>query len=265
MQQQDNAGRVNNSQVNRAEHGNYANNGMEIDLVELLFRCQAAWKLIVAFALIGTIAMGLLTNYKTVPMYKATSTIYIVSSKDSVVSLSDLSLGTALAGDYVRIFSMWEMHEQVAKETDFGYTYQQLMSMVSVNNPDSTRMIDITVVSSDPQIAASLANKYAEVGSRYISEITSSQKPNIASVALASSWPYNLKSRSRNCAIGFVAGIVLAVGIVFVRMLLDDKVKTAEDIKKYTGLMNLAVIPMEESERDIKKNSGSKHGEKKNK
>ena len=42
-------------------------------------------------------------------------------------------------------------------------------------------------------------------------------------------------------------GAVLACGLVTVQFLMDDKYKTAEDIRRYTGLATLAVIPVEDS------------------
>ena len=39
---------------------------------------------------------------------------------------------------------------------------------------------------------------------------------------------------------------VLGAGIVTVRMLMDDKFKTADEIRRYTGLATLAVVPIEE-------------------
>ena len=35
-------------------------------------------------------------------------------------------------------------------------------------------------------------------------------------------------------------------------MLLDDKIKTAEDIRRYTGLVNLAIVPKENLKDDDK-------------
>ena len=47
-------------------------------------------------------------------------------------------------------------------------------------------------------------------------------------------------------------GAILACGFVTVQMLMDDKYKTAEDIRKYTGLPTLAIVPVEEMNPDRK-------------
>lgn len=43
-------------------------------------------------------------------------------------------------------------------------------------------------------------------------------------------------------------GFVVSAGVIVVMTLLDDTYKTTEDIKKYTGLVTMAVIPLEKSD-----------------
>ena len=49
-------------------------------------------------------------------------------------------------------------------------------------------------------------------------------------------------------------GFVLACAVVVVRILLDDTYKTAEDIRKYAGLVVLASVPMAENAQPKEKN-----------
>ena len=60
--------------------------------------------------------------------------------------------------------------------------------------------------------------------------------------------PFNI-SYTRNTTRFVLIGIGLACVYVFIQMLLDDKIKTAEDVTRDTGLTNLAVVPMEEELR----------------
>ena len=51
-------------------------------------------------------------------------------------------------------------------------------------------------------------------------------------------------------AVGALIGMILAVGVILVRYLLDDSIHSAEDIEKYLGLNTLAMIPLGEAEYD---------------
>lgn len=223
----------------------------EIDLIELLYRMLASWKLIAILALAGMLAAFGITYFLVTPLYQAKSTIYVISRSDSVINMSDLQIGTALTQDYIKVFDMWEVHEQVISNLDLPYSYTQMRKNLSVTNTSNTRMLDITVTSANPEEAAAIANEYAKVASDFIAETMSTDKPNIVSVALVPSNPVS-PSMVRNVAIGFLAGAVLAAAIVTIRMLLDDKIKTAEDIRRYTGLVNLAIVPKENLKDDDK-------------
>ncbi len=222
-----------------------ANNEVTIDLGELFHRLLIKWKLIACLALAFAIVFGAYTKFFVTPMYQATSTIYVLNRKDSAISISDLNMGTALAADYVRVFNMWEVHEQVISNLNLPYTYTQISKMISVANTSNTRMLDIHVKSPNPVEAAAIANEYAQVASVYIEETMSTDRPNLMSVARVPANPVS-PSLSKNIVLGFLLGAVLAAGIVVVQMLLDDKYKTAEDIRRYTGLVNLAVVPDED-------------------
>ena len=217
----------------------------EIDLIELMYRLLSRWKLIICLALAFALTAGVITAYFITPLYEATSVIYVLNRDDSAINLSDIQLGTALTSDYMKIFSTWEVHDEVISKLGLSYTYSQMQSMLSVTNDSNTRMLNITVSSPLPEEAAAVANEYAQVGSQHIAETMSTSKPNIVSVALVPTNPVS-PSMMKNVAIGFLFGAMLAVGIVTIQMLLDDKYKTAEDIRKYTGLVTLAVVPLEE-------------------
>ena len=222
------------------------NSEISIDLVELLYRMLASWKLIVCMPLIFMIAAAAYTSFLVTPMYQATSTIYVLSRRDSVINMSDLQIGTALTSDYVKVFDMWEVHEAVLSNLGLSYSYGYMRNQLSVTNEPDTRMLDITVTSASPEEAAMIANEYAKVVSQYIADTMAMEKPNIMSVALVPGSPVS-PNRTKNILLGFIAGFVLATGIVAVQMLFDDKYKTAEEIRKYTGMITLAIIPTEES------------------
>ncbi len=224
-----------------------------IDLLELFMGLLAHWTLIAATAVTGAVLMALYTFFLVTPMYKATATIYVVSRNDSVLNFSDLQVGSELTSDYIKVFEMWEVHEKVISNLDLDYTYTNMASMLSVTNTSDTRMLDITVTNPDPEEAAAIANEYADVGAKYISEKMKTDEPTLMSSARVPENPFS-PNKAKNILLGFVVGFVLACGVVVVRILLDDTYKTAEDIRKYAGLVVLASVPMAENAQPKEKN-----------
>ena len=54
--------------------------------------------------------------------------------------------------------------------------------------------------------------------------------------------------------IGGMLGVLLICFIVIVRYLLDDTIKSSEDVEKYLGLSTLALIPIAENGEKAKTN-----------
>ena len=227
----------------------------EIDLVELLFRMLNSWKLLACLAIVGMIAAAFYTTSRITPMYRATSSIYVIG-RDSAINLSDLQLGNNMMNDYKKVFDIWEVHDEVIKNLRLNYSYTGIRKCLSVNNDTGTHILDISFVSPDAQEAAAVANEYANVVSNYISETMRMDKPSIMSVALTPTNPYNI-SLTRNIALGFLLGALAGAAIVTVQYLLDDKIRTAEDVRKYAGLVNLAIVPVEEGLAPVSSHHGS--------
>lgn len=221
--------------------------GYAVDFTELIYHLFAGWRFILIIALVAALIVSAYTLFFVKPMYEATSTIYVLSNRDSAINLSDLQLGTALTQDYIKVFQMWEVHEEVIVNLDLPYSYTDMQNMLSVVNDTNTRMIDITVSLADPVAAADIANEYAKVASAYIADTMATDKPNIMSVARIPSNPSS-PNRTLNAMIGLFSGALFACAWIVVKALMNDTYKTAEDIRRYTGWPTLAIIPVETTE-----------------
>lgn len=218
-----------------------------IDLLELLYALLGKWREIAAATVACALIAAIGVLFFVTPKYQASSTIYVISRKDSAINISDLQIGTALTDDYIQVFHMWEVQEKVISNLDLPYTYNQLDGMLSVTNASNTRMLEITVTSESAQEAADIANEYAEVVRDYIAKKMATDKPSIMSTALVPTVPVS-PNKTKSILLGALLGFVVSAGVVVVMTLLDDTYKTTEDIKKYTGLVTMAVIPLEKSD-----------------
>ena len=237
-------------ELQRLEQGVESGAGMseeiEIDLLELFYRLLENVKKIIAGAVIGMLLFAFYSFVLATPMYEATCRIYVTNASDSAINLSDLQIGSYLTSDYQEVFDTWEVHEKVRQNLGLDYTYEELGKMLTVSNPSDTRILDVTIASDDPREAATMANEYAEVARGYISLTMDTNEPTILSQALLPEKPVSPR-RLFNTALGLVLGALVMIGVVTVQFLLDDKIKTADDIRKYTDMAALAVVPSNEN------------------
>lgn len=129
------------------------------------------------------------------------------------------------------------------------------MGMLSVSNT-ATRMLTLTTVAEDPEDACDVANAVAEESVTRISEITKTDPPSIVEKAEVSTVPSGPNTK-KNTILGCLLGFVLVAGLIIVKHLMNDNIRTEEDIERVLGLKTLVVIPMEKSSRRQRTESGS--------
>lgn len=227
----------------------------EIDLVALFFHLVDNMKYIILALILGAVIAGLYTKFNIAPQYESTAKLYVLSSSDSVLNLSDLQIGNYLASDYQEVFKTWEVNEQVITNLGLGYSYKQLQNMLIVSNPSNTRILYVTVTSGSAQEAALIANEYADVARKYIANVMLTDMPSVLSVALVNPKPIS-PSFTRNIVLGGMLGLLLAAGILVMIFLLDDKIKSSDDITRTIGVPVLSIMPVYEmlpAEEPIKK------------
>ena len=78
-----------------------------------------------------------------------------------------------------------------------------------------------------------------------VAEIMSTDRPTIVEDAVAPEEPSS-PSLLKNIAIGGAIGLILAMAVVILRFLMDDTIKTEEDVTKYLDLNTLAALPVDE-------------------
>lgn len=219
------------------------NEDSEIDLLELLqyFRSQILI-LIIAF-LIGGIVAGAITHFVIKPKYQATSKLYVVSaSNNKIVDLNDLNIGTSLSEDYTELIKIRPIIEDVIKDCNLSYEYEELVGMLTIAPVGETRILSITVESTSAKEAMTIANSVAATAVTYLPKLMETTAPNIAENAVMPEAPSS-PNLIKNTAIGAMGMLVIAMAVLTVFFLMDDTMRTAEEVEKAFGVMPLTVIP----------------------
>ena len=241
--------------------------GTEIDLVELLYRLLEKARYLVLGALIGALIAGVYTLQFVKPTYQATSKLYIVNNKDSVINLQDLQMSTNLAQDYIEVFDTFTVKEnatnkllQLCEANGVECPDKDVKVKVNVTNQNGTRILTVAATSTNPQIAMWKADAYAEAAQQFIAEVMRTDEPSTFERAEQVGIPENPVSpnKTRNIILGFIIGMVIAAAVVIVQFIVDDRVRNAEVLEKKLGLPVLGMMPATGQE-EAPKNKKHKH------
>ena len=226
---------------------------MEIDLLDLFyFLKKKIWIIVMALLVFAVVGAGYTTLFMK-NEYTAKTRMYVLSrSSENTISSADYNTANFMIKDYEVLITGENVTREVINRLGLNMSVGELSGKISVTAIDNTRVLQIVVVDYHPQRAADIANCVREVASAQIKQIMAVDAVNLvyeAEVPQGKSGP----SLSKNTVIGGMLGVVLAVGILVVIYMLDDTIRTDEDVTRYLGLETLGVIPASKELDNYKK------------
>ena len=222
----------------------YEEDEVEIDLKELFLELLGNWyKIVIAIILAAAICFAY-SAFLVTPQYTSTSILYVLSSSTSITSLTDIQIGTNLTYDYMEVVSGRPVLDQVIENLDLDMEYAQLSGKISIENPEYSRLLEITVTDEDPELAKEIADEVAEVASAYIAEKMDQDPPSVIQYGYVSATAVS-PDVMKNTMVGGIAGAVLSILIICIAYLINDTITSPEDIEKKIGLNVLASLPNE--------------------
>lgn len=236
---------------------------IEIDLVELLgVILHNLWIIIVSGVIVAAVAL-LVSYFIITPKYESVTKIYVISKTNAdTMTYSDLQAGSTLTKDYKELVKSRPVLEEVLAETGIDVELKNLEEQITVEVPTDTRIVSITVEDKDPYEARIIADSVRIAASKHIREVMDTEAVNVveeASLPIEKSSPSILK----NTAIGYAVGLFLAIAIVIINYIMDDTIKTPDDVEKFLGVSVLGSIPY--SENDLSDKAEMERYEKKKK
>lgn len=219
----------------------------ELDLKEIMHIIRKRLWFIVLVTILAVGAGGVISLFVLEPVYRASATI-IVGKPSSYLDgnrlqIEDLNLNQRLAKTYGEIIKSRGVLENVIFQLKLNLTTQQLKEKTLVKLVEGTEFITISVTDTNPERAADIANKMAEVFRFKVVNIMKVDYVQILDDAIVPRLP--IKPRLElNMAIAGVLGIMTSIFVVFLLEYLDNTIKTPEDAEKYLGLNIVGIIPI---------------------
>lgn len=223
------------------------NQEIELDLRELIYIIRRRLWFIVLTVILAVGSSGAISLFVLEPIYKASTTIMVGKPADYIegnqLQIQDLNLNQRLARTYGEIVKSRRVSEDVISQLKLNLTPQQLKSKTSVDLVKDTEFITISVTDTNPERAAIIANKVAEVFRDRVMDIMKVDNVQVLDDAIVPT--SHIKPRpSLNMAIAGALGMMVSIFIVFLLEYLDSTIKTPGDVEKYLGLNVIGTIPI---------------------
>lgn len=230
----------------------------EIDLKELFELIIARIRLVILVVIMFTVSAYLISVFVITPKYQASARLYVNNNKTSVsqnVTLTDLNTGRELVPLYSEFIESDTVLEQVAaavsNETNMPFDADELRKILSSGAVNDTALIEITVTTPSPEVSQIIANAVVDIAPDRITEFMDGSSVKVVDYAKLPEEPVS-PNVMKNTLIGFVLGVIISIGMIFVMELMDTRVKNEEDLKKLLEYPVIGIIP----EISVEENAG---------
>jgi len=201
--------------------------------------------LILSITIISIAASAVLSFYILIPIYQ-TSTQLLVNqarTQENQYNYSDIQTNLQLISTYSVIIKSSVILDLVREDLELKITTNELNEKISVTSEQGSQVVNIIVEDQDSNLAAAIANKTAEIFQKEIINIMSVN--NVTVLTTADTTPNQVKPQPiLNMAISLVAGLMIGVGLAFLREYLDNTIKSEQDIEKQLNLPVIGVIAL---------------------
>ncbi len=227
---------------------------IEINLGELFSVLLGRAFLIISAGIFFGLAGLFVSKFIMHPVYDSTTKIYILNKEENqTVTYSDVQISTQLTQDYAELIKSRYVIEEVIQRLNLvDVDYEALSKVLKVDTPSDTRIVAITARDEDPLMAMKIANCIREVASEHITNVMDIDAINVAETANVPTQKSGPSVMRWTIIAGFLGAVIIAF-FAILEYLLDDTIKSNDDVERYLGLSTLALVPLTTEETDKKK------------
>lgn len=219
-------------------------NSVEINLIDFFFFLRKKlWIIILAAALCGA-SVFCVCKFLITPQYIASTRVYILNrTSEGGVSYSEFQASNQFTKDYEVLITGVNVTKEVIKELDLDMTSRELAKKITITSPTDTRILQINVCDSDPEAAAEIANCVRRVAGEQVVKIMDIDAVNLIYEAEVPTVP-STPTTFRDTIVAAVLGVIVTGIILLIVYMLDDRLKTEDDVERYLHLNTVGTIPL---------------------
>ena len=239
-------------------------NQEELSLKDILGLLISKIWIIIIMGIVGLGIAFCISKFVLPLKYSSSVSMYVKSNankEDSNVNINELNASKSLVSTYIvvlknptvlkevgnELINMIDTNEDVTEEkikkcfsisSDGTIEPNSILSCVNMQSSGGTEVLEITATTKDADISAALCNCFAKVARPFLMRVVGAGDVQTIGEADAHYSPVSPRTKM-NCLIGGFAGAFLAIVIIIVADLLDNSIKSSDDI---THKFDLAVI-----------------------
>lgn len=215
----------------------------KVDLSRIFKVLRKNIKKLITIPVIFMILSAIFTSLFVTPKYAASTQILVNQKQieNNVVNPNNVQNSLQSVNTYAEIIKSPRILERVSKELDYKYDVKELSSFVKVTNQSNSQIINVSIVTENAKVSAKIANKVAKVFAKEVPDIM--DVDNVSVLSKASDTENKVAPNiTNNMLLTGLAALGLTLLIIYLKHILDRRIKTEQDVLDELQLPVLAVI-----------------------
>ncbi|MBI5972990.1 Wzz/FepE/Etk N-terminal domain-containing protein [Staphylococcus caledonicus] len=213
-----------------------------LDLSKVLEILKKNWWLLVLLPIILLLITLAITIFVMKPQYQANTQVLVNQrEKNPEMMAQEVQGNIQLVNTYSEIIKSPRILDEVSKKDD-KFSVDEIEDMMTVSNKDQSQILDIDVKSKNKKDAERVANEVADVFKDRMPKIMKVDNVSILSRANGTATQVS-PNIVLNSVIAIVLGLFLAIIILILKALFDNRVKTEDDVERELNIPVLGSIP----------------------
>ena len=209
------------------------------------------WIMVLALVVV-VVGMFSVVTFAIPPKYESVATLYILKQNENQAGQNNysdnFSLALKVVNDCNHLLKSHLVLDQVIEDLALDMSYDELRSSVSVVNPSETRILEVKVRSSSPELSKRIVDQICDTGIMQINKAMGFRQVNLYEYGILDTAPCN----RLGILVYMLAGVgsaVLVYGAFLLAYIFDDRIRENEELEKELGLSVLGEIPDSDTTR----------------
>ena len=214
-----------------------------ISLGELFSIVKRSKWIIISLAIVAALCAFLFSSFVISPTYEASTQVLVApkESQNNMIDSSQIQSSVTLVNTYRVIIQspaiLGQVQENVVGAPD------NISGLISVDSEQNSQVINIKVQHTNPVLATDIANEISDVFSKEVPGLMSVDNVKVLSNASVPVFPVK-PNILLNTAIATIFGLLIGLALAFLKVVLDRRIKTEQDVENILELPVLGSIPV---------------------
>lgn len=221
---------------------NREQNEMQFDLLQMLsYLLKRAWIIALAMAVFAVAGFAI-SKKNEVPQYTAACRLFVYRV-DSGISYNDALSSLYLRKNCEVLLTGRNVAERIVENLGISVSPSTVSNSIKVYAEDDTHVLDIKYTDTNPKRAAAILNELCVEGSKEIQKHMEDSSVTVVYEAEVPTAPV-AGGTTRDTVLAAAIGMVLAAAVLVVIFILDDTIRSEDDVERYLGLSTLTAVTL---------------------